>query len=68
MALKPFRNPRLESQRLDHVLSEAETSEPTQPTDDEKAALAGTTGTPSGTNKFVTNTDPRFSAIDGGTP
>lgn len=29
------------------------------PTTDEKAALAGTNGTPSATNKYVTNSDPR---------
>ncbi len=29
------------------------------PTADQKAALAGTNGTPGGTNKFVTNSDPR---------
>jgi len=29
------------------------------PTTGEKAALAGTSGTPSGTNRFVTNNDPR---------
>lgn len=31
------------------------------PTSDEKAALAGTDGIPSGTNKYVTNSDPRNS-------
>lgn len=29
------------------------------PTADEKSALAGTNGTPSGTNKYLTNSDPR---------
>ncbi|HLA37013.1 MAG TPA: hypothetical protein VJZ02_00935, partial [Candidatus Brocadiales bacterium] len=29
------------------------------PTTDEKGALAGTNGTPSGTNKYLTNSDPR---------
>ena len=36
------------------------------PSTDEKAALAGTNGTPSTSNKFVTNSDPRLTA--GGTP
>jgi hypothetical protein len=32
------------------------------PSDDEKAALAGTNGTPSVTNKYVTDSDPRLVA------
>jgi len=40
------------SNSLDH-------SNANDPTTDQKSALAGTNGTPSGTNKFVTNTDPR---------
>ena len=32
------------------------------PTNDQKDALAGTNGTPSSTNKYVTNSDPRLSA------
>jgi hypothetical protein len=34
----------------------------TLPTFDEKSALAGTFGTPSATNKYVTDTDPRLSS------
>lgn len=37
----------------------------TLPSEDEKDALAGTSGTPSGTNKYVTDSDPRLS---GGEP
>ena len=37
------------------------------PTTDEKAALAGTDGTPSGTNKYVTDSDPRLSGGGGDT-
>ncbi len=36
------------------------------PTSDQKAALAGTSGTPSGTNKYVTNQDGRLPAYDSG--
>jgi hypothetical protein len=32
------------------------------PTSDQKAALAGTAGTPSASNKYVTDADPRISA------
>lgn len=36
------------------------------PSSDQKAALAGTSGTPSGTNKFVTNQDGRLPTYDSG--
>jgi len=37
------------------------------PTDDEKDALVGTNGTPSSSNKYVTDSDPRLNAIGGST-
>jgi len=40
----------------------------TLPDSDEKAALAGTNGTPSGTNKYVTDSDPRLGGGGGGGP
>lgn len=36
------------------------------PSSDQKAALAGTSGTPSGTNKYVTNQDGRLPTYDSG--
>ena len=36
------------------------------PTEDQKAALAGSYGTPSATNKYVTESDPVLSSIGGG--
>lgn len=41
------------------ALNFATHSNANDPTASEKAALAGTNGTPSGTNKYVTNSDPR---------
>lgn len=38
-------------------------SEANIPTADQKAALAGTNGTPAAANKFVTNSDPRLGAV-----
>lgn len=38
-------------------------SEANIPSADQKAALAGTDGTPAAANKFVTNSDPRLSAV-----
>ena len=40
----------------------------TLPGSDEKAALAGTNGTPSGTNKYVTDSDPRLGGGGGSEP
>lgn len=42
-------------------------NDPRVPSQDEKNAIAGTSGTPSATNKFVTDSDPRISYIFGGT-
>jgi len=36
---------------------------PSMPTVDQKAAMAGTSGAPSATNKYATNDDPRFEII-----
>jgi len=43
------------------ALNFATHSNANDPTADEKAALAGTNGAPSGTNKYLTNSDPRNS-------
>lgn len=48
-------------------LSEAHTH-PNLPTDDEKAALAGTAGVPSDTNRYVTDADPRLLGAVGSGP
>lgn len=51
----------LETEMGDPTAPAAGTVLATKPTDDQKAALAGTDGTPSGTNKYVTNSDSRMS-------
>jgi|GEM_PF-5547385 len=51
----------LETQMGDPTAPAAGSVLATKPTTDEKAALAGTDGVPSGTNKYVTNSDSRLS-------
>jgi hypothetical protein len=41
-------------------------SNASDPSPDEKAALAGSAGTPSGTNRYVTDQDPRLTGASGG--
>lgn len=48
------------------ALNYATHSPANDPTADQKAALAGTSGSPSGTNKFVTNQDGRLPTYDSG--
>lgn len=51
------------SNALDHSNS-LDHSNANDPTADQKAALAGTSGTPSATNKYVTDADPRKAVYD----